>query len=69
MHKDVVMSESLLFMVEERVRLLLAEVEVMRQEIRFLRTENHQLKTAHSDHTHKLLHLIAQLEALGKETV
>ena len=63
------MSESSFRMVEEKVRFLLAEMDLMRHEIQFLRAENHLLKTAHADHTDKLLRLIAQLEALSKETL
>ena len=63
------MSESLMQKVEEKILLLLAEVDFMRNEIQTLRHENINLKNAHNNHARKLQGLVALLDALGKETV
>jgi len=61
------MTENLLQKLEDKIILLVKELNGFRQDNERLTRENNQLKTEYGEHTKKLQHLISLLDSLNSK--
>ncbi len=66
--KELPMTDNFLQRLEEKVMVLLTELESLRKELNHLRHENANLKTEKANHSKKLQSLVSLLDSLEAES-